>query len=78
MTLQQQIANELSQMSDDQLTEVGRYVEYLRFRTLQRAAPPLDESTLAALYGEAAEEDRALAEAGMDDYAAELAREDDR
>ena len=32
---------------------------------------------MAALYAEFAEEDRALAEAGMSDHAAGLAREDD-
>ena len=35
-----------------------------------------EDATMAALYAEFAEEDRALAEAGMSDYAAGLARED--
>lgn len=35
-----------------------------------------DEAQQAALYAEFAEEDRALAEVGMADYAAGLARED--
>lgn len=36
----------------------------------------LNESSLAALYAEFAEENRALAEAGMEDYARLLAEED--
>ena len=41
----------------------------------EEAASNGDEAKMAALYAEFAEEDRALAEAGMADYAA-LARED--
>ncbi len=40
-----------------------------------REAADRDEAQAAALYAEFAEEDRALAEAGMADYAAGLARE---
>ncbi|GEM_PF-706833 len=46
----------------------------LQFR--QWEEPEADEAEMAALYAESAGEDRALAEAGMTDYAAGLARED--
>lgn len=58
-------------------------IERLRELILKRqsricASPTVDESKLAELYGEFAEEDRELAEEGMADYAAALTKEDER
>lgn len=46
----------------------------IQFR--QWEEPAADEAKMAALYSGSVEEDRTLAEAGMTDYAAGLARED--
>ena len=62
-------------MDEGGLREVADFVAFLQFRR-RRATPEWDEEKMAALYAEFAEEDRALAEAGMADYAAGLVREE--
>ena len=56
--------------------EIAKYLAYLKFRTKAHNTqiPSLDE--LAALYGQEADQDVELAEAGMSDYAESLAAED--
>ena len=76
MTLKQQVTQDLERLDEGGLREVADFVAFLQFRTRRHAALDWDESKMAALYAEFAEEDRALAEASMADYAAGLARED--
>ena len=75
-TLKEQVKQGLERLDEGGLREVADFVAFLQFRTRRHAAPDWDEEAMAALYAEFAEEDRALAEAGMADYAAGLARED--
>jgi hypothetical protein len=56
--------------------EVAEFVAFLKFRARIGATPMLDEAQLASLYAEFADEDRALAEEGMADYAEGLRQED--
>ncbi len=60
MSLKEQVQQNLERLDEGGLREVAGW----------------DGVKTAALYAEFAEEDRALAEAGMSDYAAGLARED--
>lgn len=74
-TLREQVARDLGVLSDKDLEQVAEYVSFLRFRARRKRAN-IDESKLAGLYAEFADEDRELAEAGMEDYARSLAEED--
>lgn len=76
MSLKEHVNQELERLDEADLRRVAEYLDFLKFRARRAAVPPLDESYLAALYAEFAEEDRALAEAGMTAYAAGLATED--
>ena len=59
-----------------ELGRVAEFLAFLKFRARLHATPKLDETQLAALYAEFAEEDRVLAEEGMSDYAGGLHKED--
>jgi hypothetical protein len=76
MTLKDQVVQELDRLSEAELERVADYLAFLRFHSRRHAASSLEDAQLAALYGEFAEEDRRLAEGGMDVYAEGLARED--
>ena len=76
MTVREQISEELGALTESELRQVAHYVAFLRFRArVWRNVLP-DPSQWTALYGEAAGEDRDLAEAGMAEYAQSLAEED--
>ena len=76
MTLKEQVRQDLEKLDEGGLREVADFVAFLQFRTRRHTAPDWDETKMASLYAEFAEEDRALAEAGMSDYAVGLAQED--
>ena len=76
MSLKEQVVQELNSLSETEIKQVAEYVTFLKFRTRITLAPTLDETKLAALYAEFAEEDRELAEEGMSAYAVGLIRED--
>ena len=69
------IKQELENLSAVQLQQVADFIAFLKFRDRYRLNS-LNPSQLASLATEFASEDRALAEAGMSDYAAMLERED--
>ncbi|MDA0840562.1 MAG: hypothetical protein O3B01_12225 [Planctomycetota bacterium] len=56
-------------MAEAELEEIAKYVAYLKFRTKAQKTLIPSQDELAALYGQAADEDVELAEAGMSDYA---------
>jgi hypothetical protein len=69
------LKQDLDQLTRDQLQQVADFIAFLKFRDQHRRVI-LDPTQLAALFSEFADEDRALAEAGMSDYAATLRQED--
>lgn len=75
--VKQQVAQALDTLTEVELQQVAEYVAFLRFRA--RVAPQLVEDTaqLAALYSEFADEDRALAEEGLEEYRDRLLLEDE-
>jgi hypothetical protein len=75
MSTKEQVLEEIEALSEAEIKEVAEYLAFLKYRS-QRKPPVVDESKLAALYAEFDEEDRALAEEGMKDYAEGLAKED--
>jgi hypothetical protein len=73
--LKELITQELESLNEEQLRQVADFLSFLKFRSRSRQWK-IDESQMAALYSEFAEEDRILAEEGLDEYA-ELLREED-
>ncbi len=72
LSLKEFVAHEVETLGESELRAVAEYVSFLKFR----ARTSVDEARLTSLYREFEEEDRELAEAGMNDYAAALSRED--
>ena len=69
------IKEDLDKLDIEQLQQVADFITFLQFRAKRRRAT-LAARELAALSTEFADEDRALAESGMGDYAVILERED--
>jgi hypothetical protein len=76
MTVREYVSQTVESLDEAELAEVAEYLAYLRFRARSHAAPIIDANRVSALYAEAEKEDRELAEAGIADYAKELAKED--
>lgn len=70
------IQQELERLDQKQLQQVFEFIAFLKFRARLVTIPAIDETNLAALYSEFAEEDRQLAELGMSEYAELLKHED--
>ena len=77
MSTKEQVLEEIKSLSEAEIKEVADYLAFLKYRS-QSKSRVLDESQLAALYAEFAEEDRSLAEEGLRDYAEGLIKEDAR
>ena len=69
------IQQELEKLDLEQLKQVFEFIAFLKSRARLVAIPAIDETNLAALYSEFAEEDRQLAEVGMSEYAELLKHE---
>ncbi|MGF1524636.1 MAG: hypothetical protein ACFBSF_20110 [Leptolyngbyaceae cyanobacterium] len=69
------LKQDIEKLTDKQLQQVAEFIAFLRFQE-KRKRIILDPVLLAPLATEFAEEDRALAESGMGDYADMLAQED--
>jgi hypothetical protein len=70
------IQQELEKLDREQLKQVFEFIAFLKFRARLVTIPAIDETNLAALYSEFAEEDRQLAELGISEYADLLKHED--
>ncbi|MBX2865737.1 MAG: hypothetical protein KTR27_19465 [Leptolyngbyaceae cyanobacterium MAG.088] len=69
------LKQDIEKLTDEQLQQVAEFIAFLRFQE-KRKRIILDPVLLAPLATEFSEEDRALAESGMGDYADMLAQED--
>jgi hypothetical protein len=69
------LKQDLDGLTPKQLQQVADFVAFLKFRSQRHHQAILDPSKLATLFAEFAEEDRALAEAGLSDYAVMLQNE---
>ena len=76
MSIKEQVIQGLDTLSEAELVQVTEFLAFLKFRARLHPMPVLDEAQLAVLYATCAEEDRALAEAGMADYMHGLCQED--
>lgn len=70
------LKEDLDQLTPDQLQQVIDFIAFLKFRDQPRRRLILDPAQLATQFMEFANEDYALAEAGISDYAAGLDQED--
>jgi hypothetical protein len=69
------LKQDIEKLTDQQLQQVAEFIAFLQFQEKRRRTK-LDPTLLAPLANEFADEDRALAESGIDDYANMLAHED--
>ncbi len=76
MITQEQVVQAVRSLSQSELEQLALYLGFIKYQSRCRTIPSLDESQLAALYAESAEEDRELAEEGISDYAVALTQED--
>jgi hypothetical protein len=76
MSLREQVLEELNNLEESELKQVADYLAFMRFQSRRNARVHHDETRWADLYAEDAEEDRLLAEAGLDGYNQALLRED--
>ncbi len=70
------IRRDLDRLNEKQLEQVADFIAFLNFCNQRHAQVILDPTHLANLFAEFAEEDCALAEAGMNDYVTMLHQED--
>lgn len=76
ISLKERVTRKIEQLPEDQLRMVEEYLAFLLFRARARPKIHVNRQQLAALYAEAAEEDRTLTEEGMADYWAGLQQEE--
>lgn len=76
MTVKEQVVQTIETLNETELEQVAEYLAFLKFRSSSSALTPLDGIQVMALYAEFADEDRALAEEGMDEYSTHLLAED--
>ncbi|MBE9040602.1 hypothetical protein IQ235_07370 [Oscillatoriales cyanobacterium LEGE 11467] len=69
------IKQDIDRLTEEQLQQVANFIAFLKFQSKRRHRQ-IEPSQLASLATEFAEEDRALAEEGMNDYATMLDLED--
>lgn len=77
VSVKEHISRTIEELTDKELQLVAEYLAFLKFRARTQATPQIEETQLAELYAESAEEDHLLAEEGMEEYTAGL-REEDR
>jgi hypothetical protein len=70
------LKQDLDRLTHNQLQQVAEFIAFLKFRNQRRHRIVLDPMELSDVFREFADEDRALAEAGMNDYTVMLHQED--
>lgn len=72
------LKQDLDRMTHNQLQQVADFIAFIKFRNRHSQQVVLDPMQLADMFTEFADEDRAFAEAGINDYAVMLHQEDQR
>ncbi len=75
VALKEFLSHELDKLNEEQLKQVSDFIAFLKFRS-RNVSWQIDKNQMAALYSEFAQEDRQLAEAGLDEYVELLTQED--
>jgi len=69
------VQRDISRLNSEQLQQVAHFIAFLKFQGRYRRSE-LDPAQLTLLSTEFAQEDKALSEAGMDEYVGMLEKED--
>lgn len=72
------ITQELQSFNEEQLKQVADFIAFLKFKSRVVSRWTIDENQIAAIYREFGDEDRKLAEEGIDEYADMLKQEDSK
>ncbi len=72
----EKVSSDIINLNEFQLRQVAEFLDYLKFKEKSKRPRQFDESEIAKLYQEFGEEDRELAENGLDEYAENLNFED--
>lgn len=75
LPLKELLRQEIENLNEEQLKQLSDFIAFLKF-TSRNASWQIDKNQIAAIYSEFAEEDRQLAEEGLDEYT-ELLRQED-
>ncbi|MEH2317862.1 hypothetical protein [Nostoc sp.] len=75
VALKEFLSHELDKLNEEQLKQVSDFIAFLKFRS-RNVSWQIDKNQMATLYSEFAQEDRQLAEIGLDEYAELLTQED--
>ncbi|MCC5602165.1 hypothetical protein [Nostoc favosum] len=75
VALKELLTLELDKLNEEQLKQVSDFIAFLKFRS-RNISWQIDKNQMAVLYSEFAQEDRQLAEAGLDEYVELLIQED--
>lgn len=75
MQTKERINQQLNHLNEEQLNQVADFITFLKFRE-KLMKPVKNVDTFAKIYKEFAEEDRQLAELGINEYADILTKED--
>ena len=75
--IKNQVISELNELNETEIKQIADYIAFLKFRNRHKILSAVEESKLASLYAEFADEDRELAEIGMSDFFEELKKEDE-
>ena len=76
MTVREQVAQKINNLNESELHQVAEYLSFLKFRSHYQSKFVIEDEKLSALYGEFTDEDRRLAEEGLEDYDQGLLSED--
>jgi hypothetical protein len=70
------LKQDLDYLTHDQLQQVADFIAFLKFRDQRQRRVTLDVAQRSAVFTEFTDEDRALADVGMNEYAEMLQQED--
>lgn len=76
MSLRENVTEQVQQLEEPLLPQLAQYLAFLRYQSQKKPRKEIDDATFAALCAEFADEDRAMAEEGIGEYAAMLDAED--
>jgi len=75
MLVREQVTQAIENLNEDKLQRVAEFLDYLKYRERMNTISIIDSTHMAGLYAEFGDEDRSMAEEGMDGYIEGLKKE---